>query len=142
VALNPLWGVDLLVGAALDGALLLRLAKRSGSTLSPWEAVQLLRLIAGSLGGLGVGGSLLKAGLAGGMALVPYLAVATGQGAIAGLATYIIGRLGWQYLLQGKTWGAGSPREQIHRWLGAIDQGAVLARLRRYLHQPPGDGIQ
>ena len=144
VAINPLWGVDLLVGAALDGALLLRLAKRAGSTLSPWEAVQLLRLIAGSLGGLGVGGSLLKAGLAGvgGMALVPYLAVATGQGAIAGLATYIIGRLGWQYLLQGKTWGAGSPREQIHRWLGAIDQGAVLARLRRYLHQPPGDGIQ
>ncbi|WP_448380707.1 GTP-binding protein [Gloeomargarita sp.] len=144
VAVNPLWGVDLLVGAALDGALLTRLAKRAGATLSPWEAGQLLRLLAGSLGGLGVGSSLLKAGLAGvgGIALVPYLAVAASQGALAGLATYLIGRLGWQYLVQGKTWGAGSPREQIHRWLGAIDQGAVLARLRRYLHHPPGDGIQ
>ncbi|MEN9218838.1 MAG: DUF697 domain-containing protein, partial [Gloeomargarita sp. DG_2_bins_126] len=92
----------------------------------------------------GVGGSLLKGVVAGGgaVALLPYVAVAMGQGAMAGLATYLVGRVGWQYFLQGKTWGVGSPHDYIHRWVGAIDQGAVLARLHRYLHQPPGHGIQ
>ncbi|MEN9245051.1 MAG: DUF697 domain-containing protein [Gloeomargarita sp. DG02_5_bins_242] len=144
VAVNPLLGVDLLMGALLDGALLLRLARRAGVTLTPVEAAQLLHLIAYSLGGLGVGGSLLKGVVAGGgaVALLPYVAVAMGQGAMAGLATYLVGRVGWQYFLQGKTWGVGSPHDYIHRWVGAIDQGAVLARLHRYLHQPPGHGIQ
>ncbi|WP_247215450.1 DUF697 domain-containing protein [Synechococcus sp. C9] len=142
VAVNPLLGVDLLIGAAVDGALLLRLARRAGVTLTPVEASKLLYLIAGSLGGLGVGSSLLAGILAGGGLWLPYLALATGRGAVAGLATYLVGRLGWQYLVQGKTWGTGSPREQIHRLVGAIDQGAVLARLRQHLHYPPGDGIQ
>ncbi|APB33701.1 GTPase SAR1 and related small G proteins [Gloeomargarita lithophora Alchichica-D10] len=144
VAVNPLLGVDLLVGAAMDGALLLRLARRAGTTLTPVEATKLLHLIAYSLGGLGVGGSLLKGllGWGGAVAFLPYLAVATGQGAVAGLATYVLGRLGWQYCVQGKTWGTGSARAHIHRWVGAIDQGAVLERLRHYLHHPPGHGIQ
>lgn len=144
VAANPLLGVDLLMGAMLDGALLLRLARRAGVTLTAVEAAKLLHLIACSLGGLGVGGSLLKGVLLGGGAVtvLPYLAVATGQGAVAGLATYLVGRVGWQYFLQGKTWGKGSPHDTIHQWVGAMDQGAILARLRQYLHQPPNHGIQ
>ncbi|MEN9253333.1 MAG: GTP-binding protein [Gloeomargarita sp. SZTDM-1c_bins_89] len=141
VAVNPLFGVDLCLGAVVDGALLVRLARRAGVTLSTWEAMQLLRLMAGSVGGLGLGSSLLKSGLALGGGLV-YLTVAAGQGLLAGLVTYMVGRLGWQYLVQGKTWGPGSPTALIQQWLGEIDQGAVLSRLRRYLHSPPTDGLQ
>jgi GTP-binding protein EngB required for normal cell division/uncharacterized protein (DUF697 family) len=144
VAVNPLLGVDLLVGVAMDAALLLRLAQRAGVSLTPVEAAKMLSLLAGSLGGLGAGASLLKGllGWGGAATLMPYLAVATGQGAVAGLATYLVGRVGWQYFIQGKTWGTGSAREQIHRLVGAIDQGAILARLRQHLHHPPGHGIQ
>ncbi|MCS7293022.1 MAG: GTP-binding protein [Gloeomargarita sp. SKYBB_i_bin120] len=144
VAVNPVFGVDLLVGALMDGALLLRLARRAGVSLSAGEAMQFLQLMAGSLGGLGIGASVLKSSFAVGSGLtwLPYIAVAAGQGALAGLATYLVGRLGWQYLMQDKTWGPGSPAATIQQWLGEIDQGAVLTRLRRYLHSPPAHGLQ
>ncbi|MCS7030054.1 MAG: GTP-binding protein [Gloeomargarita sp. SKYG116] len=144
VAVNPVFGVDLLVGALMDGALLLRLARRAGVSLSAGEAMQFLQLMAGSLGGLGIGASVLKSSFAVGSGLtwLPYVAVAAGQGALAGLATYLVGRLGWQYLMQDKTWGPGSPAATIQQWLGEIDQGAVLTRLRRYLHSPPAHGLQ
>ncbi|MBF2098907.1 MAG: DUF697 domain-containing protein [Gloeomargaritaceae cyanobacterium C42_A2020_066] len=140
VALNPFTGLDLVAGAGVDTALILRLAHHYGVPMTQSAALELLRQIALGLGGLGLGEWIGRVGLgamrgslgvavplSGGAAVLPYLAVGLAQGALAGVMTVLIGRAAQQYLLRGATWGPAGLQAVLRDVLQTLEVSRVRA---------------
>lgn len=132
VALNPIAGVDVAGGLAVDALTIATLARVYGLSFSMKQARGMARSIAGAAGILALGeltnwgSSLFKGltlGLGSALTLIP-------QGAAAGFSGYIIGKTAQYYFEQGGSWGSGSPKETVRRILSETDRSSVIAHLK------------
>ncbi|MEM7760263.1 MAG: GTP-binding protein, partial [Cyanobacteria bacterium P01_A01_bin.40] len=118
VALNPVTAVDLFSGAMIDVGIILALSRLYGINMTQSGAIQLLKNIALSMGGISASELLTTLGLSsvkgllgltipatGGLSLAPYLSVAIAQGGVAGVSSYAIGQVTKTYLANGASWG-------------------------------------
>jgi GTPase len=146
VALNPITAADLIAGAAIDIAMIVRLSKFYGMPMTRSGAMKLLQSIAIGMGGLTVSELLANLGLSsiksvlailapatGGVSIAPYTAVALTQASIAGVSTYTIGQVTKTYLAQGASWGDNSPHSVINRILATIDENSIVDRIKQEL---------
>jgi GTPase len=144
IALNPITATDIIAGAAIDIALILRLSKLYGIPMTKSGAMGLLRTIAlgmGSIGATELVANLTLSGvkgilaaftpIAGGMNIVPYTAVAIAQATVAGISIYAIGQVTKTYLANGASWVDRSPQEVINDIVTTIDRQAIAARIER-----------
>ena len=151
VALNPVPVADLLAAGALDGALVMHLARVYGLPLTRREAGSLITTICaqlaalmGAIWGVHLVASALK-GLSAGMSTV---LTAGAQGALAWYATELVGRAAERYLAAGKSWGDQGAKRVVSEIVDSLDRdsilrearGEILARLRRNAARA-GDGI-
>jgi GTPase len=146
VALNPITAADLITGAAIDVAMILRLSKFYGIPMTRSGALGLLKNIAMAMGGLSVSEFATKLGLSGiksmlavlapatgGASIAPYTAIALAQASIAGVSAYAIGSVTKTYLANGASWGDNSPKSVITDILANIDEHSIVDRLEREL---------
>ncbi len=146
IAVNPVTAVDIIAGAAIDVAMILRLSKFYGIPMTRSGAMGLLKNIAIGMGGLGaseiatnLGLSGIKSVLAmlapatGGASIAPYTTVALAQASIAGVSAYAIGRVTKTYLANGASWGDNSPKSVIADILANIDEHSIVDRIEREL---------
>ncbi len=146
IAVNPVTAVDIIAGAAIDVAMILRLSKFYGIPMTRSGAMGLLKNIVIGMGGLGaseiatnLGLSGIKSVLAmlapatGGASIAPYTAVALAQASIAGVSAYAIGRVTKTYLANGASWGDNSPKSVIADILANIDEHSIVDRIEREL---------
>jgi len=148
IALNPFTVLDLLSGAVIDIALIMTLSKLYGIAMTQQGALDLLRKIALSLGGvtatelvatLGLGSLKSLLGLlapaTAGVSLAPYATVALAQGSVAGVSTYAIGQVTKTYLANGAAWGPNGPKAVVNQILESLDEESILSRVREELKQ-------
>lgn len=146
VALNPITAVDMLSGAAIDVALIVTLSRLYGLAMTQRGALDLLKKIALSMGGIGASEMLLTLGLGslksllglstvatGGLAIAPYMSVAVAQAGVAGVATYGIGQIVKVYLANGASWGPDGPKTVVSHILTSLDEKSILSRIRSEL---------
>jgi hypothetical protein len=146
IALNPVTAADLVAGAALDVAMILRLSQLYGIPMTRSSALSLLQNIALGMGGIATSEFLTNLGLSGikgllalltpatgGMSVAPYTAVALTQASIAGLSSYSIGQVTKTYLANGASWGDNSPKTVINRILATIDEDSIVNRIKKQL---------
>jgi GTPase len=146
IAINPITAADIIAGAAIDIATILRLSKFYGIPMTRSGAVGLLQSIIMGMGGLtiselatNIGLSGIKSLLAivapasGGISLAPYTAIALTQAGIAGVSTYAIGQVTKTYLANGASWGDNSPKTVISSILATIDEHSIVDRIEREL---------
>ncbi len=146
VALNPITAVDMLSGAAIDVALIVTLSRLYGLAMTQKGALDLLKNIALSMGGIGASEMLLTLGLGslksllglstvatGGLAIAPYMSVAVAQAGVAGVATYGIGQIVKVYLANGASWGPDGPKTVVSHILTSLDEKSILSRIRSEL---------
>jgi GTPase len=142
IALNPITAVDVLAGAAIDIALILRLANLYGTPMTKTKATALFKTIAIGMGGIGVtelATNLALSGIkgilaaftpiSGGASVAPYTAVAIAQATVAGGSIYAIGKVTQTYLANGASWGDRSPQDAIGDILNTIDRDAIAAQI-------------
>lgn len=147
IALNPVTAIDLFTGAIIDVVLILSLSKLYGISMTQSTAVQLLRKIALSMGGISASELLATLGLSGlkgllglsipatgGVSLTPYLAVAIAQGSVAGVSSYAIGNITKTYLANGASWGPDGPKAIVSRILDSLDETSILNRIKHELN--------
>ncbi|HEY9659258.1 MAG TPA: GTP-binding protein, partial [Allocoleopsis sp.] len=152
VALNPVMVIDLVSGAAIDVAMIVALSRLYGIPMTQQGAVDLLRKIALSLGGVTASDLLITFGLGslksvlgfsapatGGFSLAPYLSVAITQASIAGVSTFGIGQVIKSYLANGASWGPDGPKAVIDRILASLDETSILNRIKDELRAKLGD---
>jgi len=146
IALNPVTAIDLFTGAIIDVIAILSLSKLYGISMTQSAAVQLLRKIALSMGGISASELLATLGLSGlkgllglsipatgGVSLVPYLSVAIAQGSVAGVSSYAIGNITKTYLANGASWGPDGPKAIVSRILDSLDETSILNRIKQEL---------
>ncbi|MEM8721228.1 MAG: GTP-binding protein [Cyanobacteria bacterium P01_G01_bin.39] len=146
VALNPVTAVDLFSGAMIDVGIILALSRLYGINMTQSGAVQLLKNIALSMGGISASELLATLGLSslkgllgltvpatGGLSLAPYLSVAIAQGSVAGVSSYAIGQVTKTYLANGASWGEQSPKVVVQKILDSLDEESILNRLKTEL---------
>ncbi len=146
MALNPVTAIDLFAGAIIDVSLILALSRLYGIAMSQKGAVELLKKIALSMGGVGASELLATLGLSsvkgllgisvpvtGGFALAPYLSVAIAQGSVAGVSSYVIGQITKTYLANGASWGENSPKIVVKNILDSLDEKSILNRIKSEL---------
>ena len=146
VALNPVTAIDLFSGAVIDLGMILSLSRLYGINMTQSGAVQLLRNIALSMGGISASELLANLGLSsvkgllgltipatGGLSLAPYLSVAIAQGGVAGVSAYAIGQVTKTYLANGASWGEESPKVVVQKILDSLDEKSILNRLKSEL---------
>ncbi len=146
VALNPVTAVDLFSGAIIDLGMILSLSHLYGITMTQSGAVQLLKNIALSMGGISASELLATLGLSsvkgllgltipatGGLSLAPYLSVAIAQGGVAGVSSYAIGQVTKTYLANGASWGEQSPKVVVQKILDSLDEKSILNRIKTEL---------
>jgi len=146
VALNPVTAVDLFSGAIIDVGLILSLSRLYGINMTQSGAVQLLKNIALSMGGISVSELLATFGLSslkgllgltipatGGLSFAPYLSVAIAQGGVAGVSSYAIGQVTKTYLANGASWGEQSPKVVVQKILDSLDETSILNRIKTEL---------
>ena len=146
IALNPITTADIIAGAAIDIAMILRLSKFYGIPMTQLGAMSLLKSIALGMGGVAIGEFAANLGLGGiksllailapatgGISIAPYTAVALTQASIAGVSTYSIGQVTKTYLANGANWGDNSPKVVIDRILGTIDEHSIVDRIKQDL---------
>ena len=146
VALNPVTAIDLFSGAVIDLGMILSLSRLYGINMTQSGAVQLLRNIALSMGGISASELLANLGLSsvkgllgltipatGGLSLAPYLSVAIAQGGVAGVSAYAIGQVTKTYLANGASWGEESPKVVVQKILDSLDEKSILSRLKSEL---------
>jgi GTPase len=147
IALNPITAVDLLSGAVIDLVMILSLSKLYDIPMTESGAVNLMRKIALGMGGISASELLANLGLSslkallgistvatGGVAIGPYLTVASTQAGVAGVSTYTIGQITKTYLTNGATWGPQGPKAVIQRILTELDEDSILNRIKVELH--------
>ena len=146
VALNPVTAFDLFSGAVIDVGIILSLSRLYGITMTQSGAVQLLKNIALSMGGISASELLATLGLSsvkgllgltipatGGLSLAPYLSVAIAQGGVAGVSSYAIGQVTKTYLANGASWGEQSPKVVVQKILDSLDEKSILNRIKTEL---------
>ena len=146
IALNPITTADMIAGAAIDIAMILRLSKFYGIPMTQVGAISLLKSIAVGMGGVAIGEFAVNLGLSGiksllailapatgGISIAPYTAVALTQASIAGVSTYSIGQVTKTYLANGANWGDNSPKVVIDRILATIDEHSIVDRIKQDL---------
>lgn len=146
VALNPVTAVDLFSGAIIDVGIILSLSRLYGLTMTQSGAVELLKNIAWSMGGISISELLATLGLSsvkgllgltipatGGLSLAPYLSVAIAQGGVAGVSSYAIGQVTKTYLANGASWGEQSPKVVVQKILDSLDEKSILNRIKTEL---------
>jgi GTPase len=146
IALNPITAADIIAGAAIDLAMIIRLSKFYGISMTRSGATKLLQSIALGMGGLTISEVVTNLGLSGikgllailapatgGISIAPYTAVALTQASIAGVSTYTIGQVAKTYLANGASWGDNSPRAVIDRILVTIDEHSIVDRIKQEL---------
>ncbi|NJK41703.1 MAG: DUF697 domain-containing protein [Acaryochloridaceae cyanobacterium SU_2_1] len=146
IALNPITLVDVISSAAIDIAMILTLSKLYGLAITQKGAVDLLRKIAFTMGGIGATELLATLGLSslkgllslaapatGGASLVPYVSVAASQAAVAGVSSYGIGEITKRYLINGASWGPNGPKTVVNEILASLDQTYLLNRIKTEL---------
>lgn len=153
IALNPVTVVDVLSSAAIDIAMILTLSKLYGISMTQKGAVDLLRKIALTMGGVGATELLTTLGLSslkgllslaapatGGASLLPYVSVAVSQAAVAGVSSYGIGEVTKRYLVNGASWGPNGPKTVVNEILSSLDQATILNRIKTELQEKLDDG--
>lgn len=148
VAVNPLLLADVVGGVVVDVGLIVSLSKLYGLPMTQQESFKLLKTIAIATGSLSISellttlglsslkGILGAAGLAtGGLSLAPYFSVALTQAAVAGVATYAIGKVTRTYLVKGASWGEQGPKSAIAKIVNDLDKDSIMARLKYELKQ-------
>lgn len=151
IALNPVTVVDVLSSAAIDIAMILTLSKLYGISMTQKGAVDLLRKIALTMGGVGATELLTTLGLSslkgllslaapatGGASLLPYVSVAISQAAVAGVSSYGIGEVTKRYLINGASWGPNGPKTVVNEILSSLDQTTILNRIKTELQEKLG----
>ncbi len=146
IALNPITAADIIAGAAIDVAMIIRLSKFYGIPMTRSGAVGLLKNIALGMGGLTISEVAVNLGLSGfksvlailapatgGVSIAPYAAVALTQASIAGVSAYTIGQVTKTYLANGASWGDRSPKSVIADILANIDEHSIVDRIEREL---------
>jgi GTPase len=146
IALNPITAADIIAGAAIDIAMIVRLSQFYGIPMTRSGAMGLLQSIAIGMGGITVSESLAKLGLSGikgllailapatgGISIAPYTAIALTQASIAGVSTYTIGQVTKTYLINGASWGEDSPKSVIAQILVTIDEHSIVDRIKQEL---------
>jgi GTPase len=144
IALNPITAADIIAGAAIDIAMMIRLSKFYGIPMTRSGATRLLQTMAMGVGGLTISELAVNLGLSGikgllailapttgGISLTPYTAVALTQASIAGVATYTIGQITKTYLANGASWGDSSPKSVIAQILDTIDKHSIVDRIKQ-----------
>lgn len=150
IALNPITAADMIAGAAIDIAMILRLSKFYGIPMTRSGAMGLIQSIAIGMGGLTISELVANLGLSGikslfailapatgGVSIAPYTAVALTQASIAGVSTYTIGQVTKTYLANGASWGDNSPKSVIARILETIDEHSIVDRIKQELGNHP-----
>lgn len=148
IALNPVTVVDVISSAAIDIAMILTLSKLYGISMTQKGAVDLLRKIALTMGGVGATELLTTLGLSslkgllslaapatGGASLLPYVSVAISQAAVAGVSSYGIGEVTKRYLINGASWGPNGPKTVVNEILSSLDQATILNRIKTELQE-------
>ena len=146
IALNPVTAVDLFSGAIIDVGIIISLSRLYGLTMTQSGAVELLKNIALSMGGIGASELLATLGLSslkgilglsipvtGGLSLTPYLSVAIAQGSVAGVSSYAIAQVTKTYLANGASWGEQSPKVVVTKILDSLDERSILNRIKSEL---------
>lgn len=138
VAVNPIPLADLLAAAGLDVALVKQLSQIYGLPMSRKESGDLLlticaQLVAlmGAVWGVHLVSSALKTMSAG----LSTALTAGAQGALAWYATYLVGRAAENYLIAGKSWGPGGPKQVVQRIVADLDRDSILAEAREEILQ-------
>ena len=133
VALNPVPGVDMLGGSAVDLTMIVNLAKVYGIEINRSNARELVISIGKAAGWMGgaelathVAASVFK-GLTLGYGTV---LTALPQGAAAGYGSYIVGQAARYYFEHGASWGREAPKNVVTRILDATDKESILQRLK------------
>jgi GTPase len=148
IALNPVTAIDLFSGAIIDVGIIISLSRLYGISMTQSGAVQLLKNIALSMGGIGASELLATLGLSslkgilglavpvtGGLSLAPYLSVAIAQGGVAGVSSYAIGQVTKTYLANGASWGEQSPKVVVQTILDSLDEESILNRIKWELRE-------
>ncbi len=143
IALNPVTIIDLVSGAIIDVSLILALSKLYGIEMNQSGAIELLKKIALSMGGITASELLANLGLSGlksllgisttttgGLTLAPYLSVAITQGSVGGFSCYVIGQVTETYLANGGGWGDDNPKVIVHRILNSLDEKSIINRIK------------
>ncbi|MDJ0571477.1 MAG: GTP-binding protein [Pleurocapsa sp. MO_192.B19] len=146
IALNPVTAIDLFSGAIIDVGIIISLSRLYGITMTQSGAIQLLKNIALSMGGISASELLATFGLSslkgllgltipatGGLSLAPYLSVAIAQGGVAGVSSYAIGQVSKTYLANGASWGEQSPKVVVQKILDSLDERSILNRIKSEL---------
>jgi GTPase len=146
IALNPITAADIIAGAAIDIATIVRLSRLYGIPMTRSGATRLLQSIALGMGGITVSEMVTKLGLSGikgllalvapatgGISIAPYTAIALTQASIAGVSTYTIGQVTKTYLANGASWGDNSPKSVIAQILATIDEHSIVDRIKAEL---------
>lgn len=133
VAFNPIPVADLFAAAFVDGAMIWHLSKLYDLPLGRGEAKSLagviitqLAALMGTVWAVHFVSSALKLGTAGMSTVV----TAGAQGAVAYYATFVVGKVAERYLVQGKSWGEGGPKEVVQEILDSIDRDSILSDAR------------
>ena len=148
VAINPVLLADVVGGVTVDLGLVVSLSRLYGLPMTQQESLQLLKTIAIATGSLSVSELLITLGLSslkgilgaaglatGGLSLAPYFSVALTQATVAGFATYAIGQVTRNYLINGASWGDQSPKTAIAKIINDLDEASIMARLKHELQQ-------
>jgi len=133
VAFNPVPVADLFAAAFVDGAMIWHLSKLYDLPLGRGEAGSLagtiitqLAALMGTVWAMHFVSSALKVGTAGMSTVV----TAGAQGAVAYYATFVVGKVAERYLVQGKSWGDGGPKQVVQEILDSIDRDSILSEAR------------
>ena len=146
VALNPVTAIDLFTGALIDVAIIIALSRLYGIAMTQKSAVELLKNIALSMGGISASELLVSLGLSslkgilglsipvtGGLSLPSYLSVAIAQGGVAGVSSYVIGQVTKSYLANGASWGPEGTKTVVTNILDSLDERSILNRIKSEL---------
>jgi len=143
IALNPVTALDLFTGAIIDVAMIISLSHLYNIQMTQQGALQLLKKIAFSMGGISASDILVTFGLSslkgmlglttpvtGGLTLAPYLSVAITQAGVAGVSTYAIGQITKVYLANGASWGENGPLAVVEDIINSLDETSILNRIK------------
>lgn len=133
VAMNPIPLADLAAALAVDVSMVVHLSRLYGMPLTQREAGSLIKTIAAQMAVV-MGATWLIHGLAAllkiGTAGLSTLVTSGAQGAVAYYSTYIVGQAAELYLVQGKSWGEGGPKQVVQEILNSLDRDSILVQAR------------
>lgn len=153
IALNPVTAFDLFTGALIDVAMIVSLSHLYNIPMTRGGALELLKKIAFSMGGITASDILVTFGLSSlkgilgasapltaGLTLVPYVSVAITQAGVAGVSTYAIGKITSVYLAEGASWGDDGPLAVVESIINSLDETSILNRIKGELKAKLGRG--